>query len=66
MAAADASFSAPFKLVAERDDYIHAIVAYFDVSFTSCHKSMGFSTGMTFPKLLNRYLEFITVSCFLS
>jgi len=45
MAPGDASFAAPFKLVAERDDYIHALVAYFDVSFTKCHKLMGFSTG---------------------
>ncbi|KAK6147761.1 hypothetical protein DH2020_018673 [Rehmannia glutinosa] len=41
MEAEDASFTAPFKLVAERDDYIHALVAYFDVSFTktqvTCH-----------------------------
>ncbi|KAG5106393.1 hypothetical protein JHK82_043363 [Glycine max] len=44
MAPGDASFAAPFKLVAERDDYIHALVAYFDVSFTKCHKLMGFST----------------------
>ncbi|KAK1285466.1 putative protein arginine N-methyltransferase 1 [Acorus calamus] len=41
----DASFTAPFKLVAERNDYIHALVAYFDVSFTKCHKFTGFSTG---------------------
>lgn len=45
MAPGDASFIAPFKLVAERNDYIHALVAYFDVSFTKCHKLMGFSTG---------------------
>lgn len=45
MAAGDASFTAPFKLVAQRNDYIHALVAYFDVSFTKCHKLMGFSTG---------------------
>lgn len=45
MAPGDASFTAPFKLVAERDDYIHALVAYFDVSFTKCHKLTGFSTG---------------------
>nr|GMC61500.1 probable protein arginine N-methyltransferase 1.2 [Ipomoea batatas] len=44
MDAGDESFTAPFKLVAERDDYIHALVAYFDVSFTRCHKLMGFST----------------------
>ncbi|CAA2984180.1 probable arginine N-methyltransferase [Olea europaea subsp. europaea] len=34
MASEDASFTAPFKLVEERDDYIHALVANFDVSFT--------------------------------
>lgn len=45
MAIGDASFTAPFKLVAERNDFIHAFVAYFDVSFTQCHKPMGFSTG---------------------
>lgn len=48
MVGEEASFTAPFKLVAERDDYIHALVAYFDVSFTKCHKLMGFSTGMTY------------------
>ncbi|KAL2930209.1 Protein arginine N-methyltransferase 1.1 [Bienertia sinuspersici] len=45
MTPGDASFTAPFRLVAERNDYIHALVAYFDVSFTRCHKLMGFSTG---------------------
>lgn len=48
MVSGDASFTVPFKLVAERDDYIHALVAYFDVSFTKCHKLMGFSTGQSF------------------
>lgn len=46
MTSGDASFMASFKLVAERDDYIHALVAYFDVSFTKCHKLTGFSTGI--------------------
>ncbi|KAL1210634.1 Protein arginine N-methyltransferase 1.1 [Cardamine amara subsp. amara] len=45
MSSGDASFTAPFKLVAQRNDYIHALVAYFDVSFTMCHKLLGFSTG---------------------
>ncbi|KDO59263.1 hypothetical protein CISIN_1g015306mg [Citrus sinensis] len=44
MGPGDASFTAPFKLVAQRNDYIHALVAYFDVTFTKCHKLMGFST----------------------
>lgn len=48
MAPGDDAFTAPFKLVAERDDFIHALVAYFDVSFTKCHKLQGFSTGYNF------------------
>lgn len=48
MASGDASFTAPFKLVAQRNDHIHALVAYFDVAFTMCHKKMGFSTGSHF------------------
>lgn len=35
---------APFKLVAKRNDHIHALLAYFDVSLTMCHKMIGFST----------------------
>lgn len=45
MSSGDTSFTSPFKLVATRNDYVHALVAYFDVSFTKCHKLMGFSTG---------------------
>jgi protein arginine N-methyltransferase 1 len=35
----------PFKLVATRNDYIHAFVAFFDVYFTACHKLIWFSTS---------------------
>lgn len=67
MTAGDASFTAPFKLVAERDDYIHALVAYFDVSFTKCHKLMGFSTGpksrTTHWKQTVLYLEDVLSIC---
>ncbi|KAL6554978.1 Protein arginine N-methyltransferase 1 [Orobanche gracilis] len=67
MEAGDASFTAPFKLVAERDDYIHALVAYFDVSFTKCHKQMGFSTGpksrCTHWKQTVLYLEDVLSIC---
>lgn len=45
MTTGDLSFSAPFKLVATRNDFIHALVAYFDVTFSMCHKTTGFSTG---------------------
>ncbi|CAL5438101.1 unnamed protein product [Camellia sinensis] len=67
MAPGDASFAAPFKLVAERDDYIHALVAYFDVSFTKCHKLTGFSTGprsrATHWKQTVLYLEDVLTIC---
>ena len=46
----------PFKLVATRNDYVHALVAYFDVYFTACHKLVWFSTSPTHwrPKLISQ------------
>lgn len=35
----------PFKVTANRNDYIHALVAYFDIAFTQCHKPVKFSTS---------------------
>ncbi|CAK8533881.1 unnamed protein product [Lathyrus sativus] len=67
MSSGDCSFTAPFKLVASRDDFIHALVAYFDVSFTKCHKLMGFSTGPrsrgTHWKQTVLYLEDVLTIC---
>lgn len=67
MTPGDASFTVPFKLVAERNDYIHALVAYFNVSFTKCHKMMGFSTGprskATHWKQTVLYLEDVITIC---
>ncbi|CAD6225213.1 unnamed protein product [Miscanthus lutarioriparius] len=67
MTPGDMSFTVPFKLVAERNDYIHALVAYFDVSFTKCHKLMGFSTGprskATHWKQTVLYLEDVITIC---
>ena len=39
------SFKAPFKLLARRNDFIHALIAWFDIDFTACHKPIRFSTG---------------------
>ncbi|XP_077210863.1 protein arginine N-methyltransferase 1-like [Tasmannia lanceolata] len=67
MSSGDASFTAPFKLVAERNDYIHALVAYFDVAFTKCHKMTGFSTEpksrVTHWKQTVLYLEDVLTIC---
>lgn len=45
MSKEDATFTAPFKLTATKNDYVHALVAYFDVSFGACHKPVRFSTS---------------------
>ncbi|KAG5922439.1 type I protein arginine N-methyltransferase Rmt1 [Claviceps capensis] len=42
---ADLAFITPFKLSIKRDDFIHALVAWFDIDFTACHKPIRFSTG---------------------
>lgn len=41
----DLTFTAPFKLTAARNDYVHAFIAWFDIGFTHCHKPIWFSTG---------------------
>ncbi|KAI1844359.1 hypothetical protein JX265_010211 [Neoarthrinium moseri] len=41
----DLAFAVPFKLTARRDDFVHALVAWFDIDFTACHKAVRFSTG---------------------
>ena len=42
---ADLAFNVPFKLAVKRDDFIHALVSWFDIDFTACHKTIRFSTG---------------------
>jgi protein arginine N-methyltransferase 1 len=32
-------------LDARRNDFIHALIAWFDIDFTACHKPVRFSTG---------------------
>lgn len=39
------TFSSPFCLTSRRNDYIDAVVAYFTVEFTKCHKRTGISTS---------------------
>mmetsp|Transcript_30846 Transcript_30846/g.68314 ORF Transcript_30846/g.68314 Transcript_30846/m.68314 type:complete len:345 (+) Transcript_30846:155-1189(+) len=41
----DATFEVPFTLTATRNDYIHALVGYFDIAFTCGHKPITFSTS---------------------
>eukprot|EP01027_Heterolobosea_sp_BB2_P009285 GEZU01013706.1.p2 GENE.GEZU01013706.1~~GEZU01013706.1.p2 ORF type:complete len:140 (-),score=49.81 GEZU01013706.1:215-634(-) len=40
----DLDFKSKFTLTATRNDYIHALIGYFDITFTG-HKTIFFSTG---------------------
>lgn len=42
---ADLAFTSPFTLQVKRDDFVHALVAWFDIEFAACHKPIRFSTG---------------------
>ncbi|RDA89545.1 hypothetical protein CP533_3755 [Ophiocordyceps camponoti-saundersi (nom. inval.)] len=42
---ADLNFTAPFRLTTKRADFVHALVAWFDIEFSACHKPIRFSTG---------------------
>ena len=41
----DLAFEIPFTLNIQRSDYIHALIAWFDIDFTACHVPIKFSTG---------------------
>ena len=41
----DLSFRAPFTLNCRRNDFVHALIAWFDIEFKACHKPIRFSTG---------------------
>jgi protein arginine N-methyltransferase 1 len=42
---ADKTFKSDFTLVAKRDDYIHALVVWFAVDFTKCHRPIRLPTS---------------------
>eukprot|EP00123_Amoebidium_parasiticum_P013789 comp22151_c1_seq1/m.32447 comp22151_c1_seq1/g.32447 ORF comp22151_c1_seq1/g.32447 comp22151_c1_seq1/m.32447 type:complete len:352 (-) comp22151_c1_seq1:63-1118(-) len=39
------AFEAPFSLKVTHNDYAHAFVLWFDITFTHCHKPIYFGTG---------------------
>lgn len=41
----DLNFTADFKLDILRSDYVHALLSYFTITFSACHKPVFFSTG---------------------
>ena len=45
----DLSFTRPFELTVRHDDYVHAVVTFFTVEFSKCHKRTWFSTAPEAP-----------------
>ncbi|XP_077400407.1 protein arginine N-methyltransferase 8-B isoform X2 [Vanacampus margaritifer] len=43
------TFTSAFCLQVQRNDYVHALVTYFTIDFSKCHKKTGFSTGEARP-----------------
>lgn len=41
----DLEFEVPFELTMQRNDFVHALVCYFDIDFAACHRPVHFSTG---------------------
>ncbi|VDM41906.1 unnamed protein product [Toxocara canis] len=41
----DLTWSADYVLRVTRNDYVQALVTFFTVEFSKCHKRTGFSTG---------------------
>ncbi|KAG2450091.1 hypothetical protein HYH02_000195 [Chlamydomonas schloesseri] len=41
----DATFAVPYELTMTRNDYVHALVGFFDVAFTRGHKPLSFTTS---------------------
>jgi protein arginine N-methyltransferase 1 len=42
---ADLAFSKQWTLDVRRNDFVHALIAWFDIDFGACHKPIKFSTG---------------------
>ena len=45
----DIPFESPFHLQIRRNDYVQALVTFFNIEFTHCHKRVGFSTSPDAP-----------------
>ncbi|XP_014294318.1 protein arginine N-methyltransferase 1 isoform X2 [Halyomorpha halys] len=45
----DLNFTSPFTLQVSRNDYVQALVTYFTIEFTKCHKRVWFTTSPESP-----------------
>merc|ERR1711978_876965 len=42
-------FQSEFRIQLKRNDYVQALVTFFNIEFTHCHKRVGFSTAPEAP-----------------
>lgn len=45
----DIDFESTFHLIAKRNDFVQALITYFNVEFTKCQQRLGFSTSPESP-----------------
>jgi len=41
----DLTFSSKFSCTGQRNDFVHALIAWFDITFSCCHKPVYFTTA---------------------
>jgi protein arginine N-methyltransferase 1 len=41
----DLTFTSKFSCKGQRNDYVHAVIAWFDITFSCCHKPVYFTTS---------------------
>jgi len=41
----DLTFNSKFSCIGQRNDFVHAIIAWFDITFSACHKPVYFTTS---------------------
>ena len=52
----DLAFQAPFILDCRRSDFIHALIAWFDIDFTACHKPIKWPTCQVYTLETDSFL----------
>jgi len=41
----DLTFTSKFSCIGQRNDFVHALIAWFDITFSCCHKPIYFTTS---------------------
>ena len=58
----DIPFNSEFFIHLKRNDYVQALVTFFNIEFTHCHKRVGFSTAPEAPYTHWKQVQWYTTS----